>query len=102
MKTKITLLLLTIFTITSCFAKKLPTKTITITKKDGSHITVNAEIAIKPEDRNFGFMKRKKIPKATNNFFISILYHNAGVPPKENFASKNFFWGRVFRRANAL
>lgn len=70
MKTKITLLLLTILTITSCFAKKLPTKTITVTKKDGSHITVNAEIAIKPEDRNFGFMKRKKIPDGTGMLFV--------------------------------
>ena len=70
MKTKITLLLLTILTITSCFAKKLPTKTITITKNDGSHITVNAEIAIKPEDRNFGFMKRKKIPDGTGMLFV--------------------------------
>jgi len=70
MKTKITFLLLTVFTITSCFAKKLPTKTITITRTDGSQITVKAEMAIKPEERNFGFMKRKKIPDGTGMLFV--------------------------------
>lgn len=70
MKNKILTCLLFTFTIISCSAKKLPAKTITITRADGSIITVEAELAIKPEERNFGFMERKKIPDGTGMLFI--------------------------------
>ena len=70
MKNKILTCLLFTFTLISCSAKKLPGKTITITRADGSIITVEAELAIKPEERNFGFMERKKIPDGTGMLFI--------------------------------
>lgn len=70
MKNKILTCLLFTFTLISCSAKKLPVKTITITRTDGSIITVEAELAIKPEERNFGFMERKKIPDGTGMLFI--------------------------------
>ena len=70
MKNKILTCLLFSFTLISFSAKKLPVKTITITRADGSTITVEAELAIKPEERNFGFMERKKIPDGTGMLFI--------------------------------
>lgn len=70
MKNKIFTCLLFSFTLISCSAKKLPVKNITITRADGSIITVEAELAIKPEERNFGFMERKKIPDGTGMLFI--------------------------------
>lgn len=70
MKNKILTCLLFTFTLISCSAKKLPVKTITITRADGSTITVEVELAIKPEERNFGFMERKKIPDGTGMLFI--------------------------------
>lgn len=70
MKNKILTCLLFTFTLISCSAKNLPVKTITITRADGSTITVEAELAIKPEERNFGFMERKKIPDGTGMLFI--------------------------------
>lgn len=49
---------------------KLAVKTLTIRKADGTVITVKAEMAIKPEDRNFGFMERKNIPEGTGMLFV--------------------------------
>lgn len=69
MKTK-ALIFFFIISISSCFAKKLSEKTITINKSDGTTITVKAEMAIKPEDRNFGYMKRKNIPEGTGMLFV--------------------------------
>ena len=69
MKTK-ALIFFFIISIYSCFAKKLPEKTITINKSDGTTITVKAEMAIKPEERNFGYMKRKNIPEGTGMLFV--------------------------------
>ena len=54
----------------SCKSKKLPVKTITITRADGTTITVQAEIAEKEEERNHGFMERKNIPDGTGMLFI--------------------------------
>ena len=54
----------------SCKSKKLPVKTITVTRADGTTITVQAEIAEKEEDRNHGFMERKNIPDGTGMLFI--------------------------------
>ncbi len=70
MKQKILIFILFTITLISCSAKKLPIKTITINKADGTTITVKAELAIKPEERNFGFMERKKIPDGTGMLFI--------------------------------
>ncbi len=54
----------------SCKSKKLPVKEITITRADGTTITVQAEIAEKEEERNHGFMERKNIPDGTGMLFI--------------------------------
>lgn len=54
----------------SCKSKKLPIKEITITRADGTTITVQAEIAEKEEERNHGFMERKNIPDGTGMLFI--------------------------------
>ena len=70
MKNKILTCLLFTFTLISCSAKKLPVKTITIAREDVSTITVEAELAIKPEERNVGFMERKKIPDGAGMLFI--------------------------------
>lgn len=63
--------LFTLFTFTtSCKTQKLQTKDLIITTTDNRSITVNAEIAKTPEERNFGFMERKKIPDGTGMIFI--------------------------------
>lgn len=54
----------------SCQSKKLETKDLTISKADGSTVTVKAEIADKEETRNYGFMNRKHIPDGTGMLFI--------------------------------
>ena len=66
----ISLIILNLVILTSLFAKSLKRSDITITKKDGSSISCNCELAIKPEERNFGFMKRKNIPDGTGMLFI--------------------------------
>ncbi len=53
----------------SCHSK-LEKKNLTILKADGTQVSVFAEIAEKPEDRNRGFMKRKNIPQGTGMLFI--------------------------------
>lgn len=71
-KSKKTTLLLILFStiFISCSHAKLPTTTLTIKKADGSTETVIAEIAKKPEERNFGFMERKTIPDGTGMIFV--------------------------------
>ncbi len=54
----------------SCSSSKLEKKTLIITKSDGSSVSVVAEIAVKPEDRNRGFMERKHIPDGTGMLFV--------------------------------
>lgn len=54
----------------SCKTKKLPVQDVKIIRHDGSEFIVKAEIAIKPEDRNHGFMERKSIPDGTGMLFI--------------------------------
>lgn len=49
---------------------KLEKRNLTILKADGTEISVLAEIAIKPEDRNRGFMERKNIPQGTGMLFV--------------------------------
>ena len=73
MKKKILLIVFSVFLLVStasCKSKKLPVKDITITCADGSSYIVKAEIAEKEEDRNHGFMERKKIPDGTGMLFI--------------------------------
>ena len=57
-------------TFISCSSTKLPVKTLTITKADGTNIEVKAEVAKTPETRAFGFMERTDIPDGTGMIFI--------------------------------
>ncbi len=54
---------------TSC-TNKLKTENLTITRADGSTITVETELAITNEEKNFGFMEREKIPDGTGMIFV--------------------------------
>lgn len=71
MKTKSFLFLsiLSLILFSSC-TKKLPVTDISIERKDGSRITVKAEVARTTEERNHGFMERKVIPDGTGMIFI--------------------------------
>ena len=69
--TKLTaLIIIQLALFTSLFAKSLKKSDITISRTDGTTITCNCEFAIKAEDRNFGFMKRKNIPDGTGMLFV--------------------------------
>ena len=73
MKKQFILIILSVFLIVSsasCKSKKLPVIDITITSADGSTHLVKAEVAEKEEDRNHGYMERKKIPDGTGMLFI--------------------------------
>ena len=65
-------LLLCLFIASPASARKFNLKKadLSIQKSDGNTISVNAELAVKPEERNFGFMERKKIPEGTGMLFI--------------------------------
>lgn len=57
----------------SCSSKrkyKLPVETLSIQKSDGTTQEVEAELAIKEEERNYGFMYRKNIPDGTGMLFV--------------------------------
>lgn len=57
----------------SCQEKRkyeLPVESLVIRKSDGSRAAVEAELAVKPEERNYGFMNRKKIPSGTGMLFV--------------------------------
>ena len=64
------LLFIFVTSFASCSQKKLPVKQLTITTKEGQTFTVEAELASTQEERNFGFMERKKIPDGTGMLFI--------------------------------
>ena len=49
---------------------KLPVKEFTIQKSDGSMEKIKAELAVKEEERNYGFMNRRNIPDGTGMLFI--------------------------------
>lgn len=53
-----------------CKSTKLQTRNLTIIRKNGTTISVNAEIAIKPEELQRGFMERKNIPDGTGMLFV--------------------------------
>lgn len=73
---KIILIFLLLFSLISfpCIAEKgkynLPIETITITKQNNEVLNLKAEIAVKKEERNYGFMNRKKIPHGTGMLFV--------------------------------
>ncbi|MBQ1949727.1 MAG: DUF192 domain-containing protein [Treponema sp.] len=51
-------------------SSRLERKNLTIVRSDGSSVKVRAELAVKAEDRNFGFMERKRIPDGTGMLFV--------------------------------
>ena len=56
----------------SCSPRKynLPKETLSITRADGGALTVEAELAVRPEERNWGYMGRKNIPQGTGMLFV--------------------------------
>lgn len=56
----------------SCDSRKykLPVRDLCVSKADGGQVTVSAELAIKAEERNWGFMERKEIPDGTGMLFV--------------------------------
>ena len=54
----------------SCKTDMLPFSPIKIIRHDGNEFIVKAEMAIKPAERNRGFMERKKIPDGTGMLFV--------------------------------
>ena len=54
----------------SCESKKLKTEEFNIIKQDGTSVSVTAELAIEPDERNYGFMNRKNIPDGTGMLFV--------------------------------
>ena len=56
----------------SCDSRKykLPVEDLCITRSDGGQVTVHAELAVKAEERNWGFMERKDIPDGTGMLFV--------------------------------
>ena len=63
-----------LFTLTTLFfiscTKKLPVQKLTLTRSDGSTVSVRAEIASTPAQQSRGFMKRKSIPDGTGMLFV--------------------------------
>lgn len=57
---------------TSCSGRKyvLPERILQISTADGRSVPVKAELAIKEEERNYGFMNRKNIPSGTGMLFV--------------------------------
>lgn len=74
MTKKIFLSFLLFFTLTavSCDSRKykLPKQDLEILTADGRTVVVNAELAVKQEERNYGFMNRKNIPAGTGMLFV--------------------------------
>ncbi|NLL99955.1 MAG: DUF192 domain-containing protein [Treponema sp.] len=54
----------------SCSQSKLEKKVFTLERSDGTTVYIKVEIAKTPDERNFGFMERKKIPEGTGMLFI--------------------------------
>jgi uncharacterized membrane protein (UPF0127 family) len=56
----------------SCDSRKykLPVRDLCISKADGGQVTVSAELAVKSEERGWGFMERKVIPDGTGMLFV--------------------------------
>lgn len=67
---KISVLFFSVLILSSCGAKSLPVKNLKITAEDGKSVQIKAEIAVKPAERNRGFMFRKNIPDGTGMLFV--------------------------------
>ena len=52
------------------FSKSLKKADITIIRQNSTKISCNCELAVKPEERSYGFMNRKNIPDGTGMLFI--------------------------------
>lgn len=63
-------MMMVVFVSASCGAKKLRTTDIVITNSEGNTVKVFAEIAETEEQREHGFMERKKIPDGTGMIFV--------------------------------
>ena len=60
-----------LYTAISCSAKKLQTVELDIVRlKDDSIVKVVSEVADSQEEREYGFMNRKKIPDGTGMLFV--------------------------------
>ena len=72
MKKSLSFLIVTLLLTQAVFCKstKLQTRNLTIIRKNGTTISVNAEIATKPEELQRGFMERKNIPDGTGMLFV--------------------------------
>lgn len=68
----ISLVLLAVFVNAGCDTRKyrLPVKEFQIQKADGTMVSVKAELAVKEEERNYGFMNRTDIPDGTGMLFV--------------------------------
>ncbi len=63
--------ILVICSVCSCREKsRLPVRELTIEKQNGEEISVSAEIAVKAEERNRGFMFRTEIPDGSGMLFV--------------------------------
>lgn len=58
------------FAVNAGCQSRLEKRSLEILKADGTEISVLAEIAVNPEDRNHGFMERKNIPQGTGMLFV--------------------------------
>ncbi|WP_147635135.1 DUF192 domain-containing protein [Treponema pectinovorum] len=58
------------FSIFTACAQKLQTATLKIQTQDKRELKIKVELAITQEERNHGFMERKKIPDGTGMLFI--------------------------------
>ena len=56
----------------SCDGRKyrLPVEKLCISRADGGMLAVQAELAVKAEERNWGFMERRDIPDGTGMLFV--------------------------------
>lgn len=72
LKVRISFVALILFCVvfSACAKSKLPVKELMIKRSDGIYVTVQAEMAVEEEDRNYGFMNRKKIPDGTGMLFV--------------------------------
>lgn len=70
-KTLFIIILSAITILASCKeTSKLPKTDLTITKSDGTTVSLNVEIAKTPETRQFGYMERETIPDGTGMIFV--------------------------------
>ena len=54
----------------TCKTQKLAVKNLTITRASGETVKVAAEMALTSDEREHGFMERKKIPDGTGMLFV--------------------------------